>query len=251
MQPLLTTDKKKAPASARARTPRRRLQELHSTTLTATASYSPYGHQTSRKHDISRIVCSSTTEFDTKRLVSYPTFLVADYTDVLRHIYHWSIDDITRKTGMVSLPMRGKHLERYPNDRVVLRLIMALDELGYFRERELSFADHEYRKQLKLPAPVTVLRLIIGELFNTGFMFVVRKLRQVLDVPVESINIQFTERGIRDESCFIRRTGCTFNKTSDFSFIEVVGNFQAYTNKTHNASTQTAIGEALDDNGAG
>ena len=227
----------------------------------------------------------------------YPTFLVADYVDVLRHIYHWSLEDIERKTGLVNQPLRGKHLERYPNDRTVLRLIVALDELGYFKERELSFADHQYRQQLKLPPPVTALRLIIGELFNTSgveeflqcavrrfnslseatrlwyertdtsvrichqyyyeeenfsgpqrfFLFLVLKLRQVFNVNVDSIRIQFAAQGIRDAPGFVKRTGCAINNAGEFSFIEVSGNYKAYTNPAHNRLTQIAIGESLDE----
>ena len=227
----------------------------------------------------------------------YPTFLVADYVDVLRHIYHWSLEDIERKTGLVNQPLRGKHLERYPNDRTVLRLIAALDELGYFKERELSFADHQYRQQLKLPPPVTALRLIIGELFNTSgveeflqcavrrfnslseatrlwyertdtsvrichqyyyeeenfsgpqrfFLFLVLKLRQVFNVNVDSIRIQFAAQGIRDAPGFVKRTGCAINSAGEFSFIEVSGDYKAYTNPAHNRLTQVAIGESLDE----
>ncbi|USX15993.1 AraC family transcriptional regulator [Oxalobacteraceae bacterium OTU3CAMAD1] len=227
----------------------------------------------------------------------YPTFLVADYVDVLRHIYHWSIEDIERKTGLVNLPLRGKHLERYPNDRIVLRLIVALDELGYFKEHELSFADHQYRQQLQLPPPVTTLRMIIAELFNSSsveeflqcavrrfnslseanrlwyertetsvrichqyyyeeenfsgpqrfFMFLILKLRQVFNVDVCSVRVQFSAQGTRDAPGFTKRTGCAIENAGEFSFIEVGGNYPKYTNPAHNRLTQIAIGESLDE----
>lgn len=97
----------------------------------------------------------------------YPTFTVNDYVDVLRHLYHWSPERIARHTGVEHPPTRSQTLTRYPNDRHVLRLVSTLDELGYFRERELSLSDHHYRHKLKLSPPTTVLRLIIAELHSS------------------------------------------------------------------------------------
>jgi AraC-like DNA-binding protein len=96
----------------------------------------------------------------------YPTFQVADYVDVLRHIYQWPLERIARHTGVEKEILRSKTLARYPNDKAVLKLIQTLDELDYFGEKELSFGNHRYRQTLKLPPPVTAVRLIIAEMYN-------------------------------------------------------------------------------------
>ena len=101
----------------------------------------------------------------------YPAFLVGNFYNILQR--HYGLTDLAlqRETGMPAEALtRGSH-DLYPNDAHTLRLIRLLDEVGFYRERELTLMGNPQQRGGNSIATPPLFKLVSAEQRNSKSLY--------------------------------------------------------------------------------